>query len=729
MNIQLILKKSKLSFLLFLGTLFSSSIYAQNCAGNLGEVTLQNIVVTSNTLEYDIYVKNIGTTTIRVGGFNGNTVYTAGLLGAGTGTFTVIQQPSTCDFPTLANIVLTHTAASQQLRYTQTIQSFATGNQVNMPIGMSMKFARVRFTNSIPFALSSFTLSLPIGADPVSITRNNLTVTCEANTNATNLVGNSTPVTLNAGGPYNLTTDPCPASTTWNGTAWSNNAPDSQTKATFTGNFTAAANLIACSVSVSGTAVVSIPSNFNMTVTNEVTVASTASLVFENNSNLIQINTATNTGEITYKRNAAMRRLDFTYWSSPVANQNLLAFSPNTLQNRFNIYDEPSKSFVSVSPTTANFVTPRGYSLRAPNNFLNAPAGLQTFNGVFKGVPNNGNYSIPVTFTAAPTGGNGYNLIGNPYPSTVSAIAFLTANTGSLYFWTHQLLNAGQTNYASYNLSGGTAATAGGPGVMPNGFIQTGQGFMFLTTTSKNVNFTNAMRQANNANQFFRTLNNQTENNKIWLNLTNNDGLFSQTLVGYLPNTTTAFDDGYDAPQLNTNGLSSMISNNKYAIQARGNFDNTDVVKLNLNLDTAGSYTISKDNTEGIFSNAQVFFLKDNLIGIIHNIKQTPYNFVANAGAISNRFEIVYQSVLSNNSNLFTAESVIVFENNKFLNITSTQDLKAVKVFDVQGRTIFETNAVNAKSTVLTNFRPQQQVLLVQITSLDNQVVTKKVVF
>ncbi len=116
-------------------------------------------------------------------------------------------------------------------------------------------------------------------------------------------------------------------------------------------------------------------------------------------------------------------------------------------------------------------------------------------------------------------------------------------------------------------------------------------------------------------------------------------------------------------------------------------------------------------------------------MGTTHNIKQSPYNFVANAGAIANRFEIVYQSVLSNNSNVFENESVIVFEQNGLLNISATTDLKNVKIFDVQGRNIFEAKDINAKTTTLSNFRPQQQVLLLQITNLNNEVVTKKVVF
>jgi hypothetical protein len=518
-------------------------------------------------------------------------------------------------------------------------------------------------------------------------------------------------------------------STTWNGTAWSNGTPNTSIKAIIAGNYAQAIDLTACGLEVTGTATVTIPSGFNVTVTNGVVVTPTATLTFENNANLIQINAVSNTGDITSKRNTLINRLDYTYWSSPVSNQNLLSFTPLTLSNRFYTYNEPTKAFVQVaSPAATAFDSARGYSLRAPNNFLDAPAAAQTFTGVYKGVPNNGNFTIPVTFTAGQ--GIGYNLIGNPYPSTVSGNAFLTANTGSMYFWTHSVLNAGVSNYAVYNLSGGTAATAGGPGVMPNGFIQTGQGFMFLTTSSKIVTFTNAMRQANNANQFFRSAA-TAQNDKIWLNLSNNGGAFSQTMIAYLPNTTTSFDDGYDAPQLNANGnvFSSQIADKNYAIQSRGNFAATDVVKLNINCITAGNYTISTANTEGVFSNAQVFFLKDSLLGITHNIKQSPYNFVATAGETANRFELVYETALSNNNNLFAADSVIMFEQNGMLHISATDDLKNVKVFDVQGRKIFETKDINSKSIVLKGFRPQQQVLMVQVTSLDNQVVTKKVVF
>ncbi|MGK4567532.1 hypothetical protein [Flavobacterium sp. 3HN19-14] len=212
-----------------------------------------------------------------------------------------------------------------------------------------------------------------------------------------------------------------------------------------------------------------------------------------------------------------MKRLDYVYWSSPVAGQDLKLFSPYTVStvnapgyptatgaSRFYTYDEVTAAYqVIPQPLGVNFDAAKGYMLRAPNNFDSNPnAAPQTFNGSFNGVPNNGDISIPVTYSGAT---KGFNMIGNPYPSTIDAAALLAANTNisTLYFWAHVNQNAASgANYATYN-GVGTAAATGGE--TPNGTIQTGQGFLARVTSAGSVNFTNALRVNNTAGQFFRT--------------------------------------------------------------------------------------------------------------------------------------------------------------------------------------------------------------------------------
>ncbi|MGK4568336.1 MopE-related protein [Flavobacterium sp. 3HN19-14] len=119
----------------------------------------------------------------------------------------------------------------------------------------------------------------------------------------------------------NGTTDtdavPCSAVTTWNGSAWSPFQPVATQGAVINGNYSSTGDLAACTLTVnSGTVVVNPGHDF--TITNAVTVNG-GSLTFENNANLIQVNDVDNTGLITVKRNATMRRLDYVYWGSPVA--------------------------------------------------------------------------------------------------------------------------------------------------------------------------------------------------------------------------------------------------------------------------------------------------------------------------------------------------------------------------------------------------------------------------
>jgi hypothetical protein len=76
-----------------------------------------------------------------------------------------------------------------------------------------------------------------------------------------------------------------------------------------------------------------------MTITNELTISG-GFLTFENDASLVQINeTAINSGNITYKReSASVRPSDYSYWSSPVADQTFTA-AFNSPANRIYSYD------------------------------------------------------------------------------------------------------------------------------------------------------------------------------------------------------------------------------------------------------------------------------------------------------------------------------------------------------------------------------------------------------
>ena len=525
---------------------------------------------------------------------------------------------------------------------------------------------------------------------------------------------------------------------TWNGSVWSNGVPSKVTAVTFAGNYNSAANIDACSVVVNTGVNVTINAGHTLNVNNAVTVNGTGSLTIENNAGLRQIDdAAVNSGNIIVKRIATPTiRLDYTAWSSPVTGQQLQAFSPNTVSTRFYQYlytgTTTPTAYQSVTATT-NFLAGKGYMIRVADN--SSPTVAAAHNGQFTGVPNNGvkNQSI----------GQGYNLLGNPYPSPISANSFLTANpsVGTLYFWTNTTAASGgiypQNNFAAYTSgTGGVAATASGK--VPNGTIQTGQGFYLNKTTAGTVNalFNNSQRvDASVSTQFYRnseTTSQETEKHRIWLNLNDNTNAYNQILVGYVEGATNGAENQFDGPSLDSNfsSIYSIINTDKYVIQGKSlPFTNEDIVSLGFNAVTAGVYNISLESTDGLFT-TQDIFIKDKLVNITHDIKQSEYQFTTQDGIFEDRFEIVYQNSVLSNDDFANDNNVLVYTQNNQIEINSLKEnIASVMIFDVLGRNIFRNENVGEKELSITSINTNNQALFIKTTLTTGEVITKKVVF
>lgn len=542
--------------------------------------------------------------------------------------------------------------------------------------------------------------------------------------------------------------DASSTSTTWEAGNWSNGTPTSTLDAIIAGDYSTASTAQGAFTAKSlriNSGIFTIASGTTVTVNGIVNNTQTdANFVIKSGGNLIQTTTVANTGAITVERNSApIVRLDHTLWSSPVLAQNLYAFSPNTLTNRFYVYNTPTDTYVTTGiSATSTFVPGKGFGVRAPNNH---PTTATQWLGTFKGIPNNGE----VTF-AASTAGTGFNLVGNPYPSAISGTAFINANpslNGTLYFYAHSLSMNAQgvfpqgTNYATWNLTGSTVATttATNSGVVPNGTIQVGQGFIVKATSAGDVTFTNAMRTADTNNQFFRTANqftanSEVEKHRLWLDLTNPEGTaFNQILIGYVTGATEGFDRGYDGLAFGNTGsyISTKIEDSEYAIQAKSlPFQASDVVPVSFKAETAGSYTISLSNMDGLFSGDQTVFLKDNATNTLNDLKSGSYTFTTTEGTFNNRFEVVYQTTLSTPQSEFAANSVVAFKRANVLNVeTKNFEMASVKAYDVQGRLVYSKSGINASAVQLSDLQVQNGVLLLQVTSTEGTSATIKVIY
>jgi len=502
--------------------------------------------------------------------------------------------------------------------------------------------------------------------------------------------------------------------------------------------------IIASNVTINSLAITSgnltVNSGVNLTVIGAI-ANNGGTMTLASNANLIQGGTTNmNTGNITVNRDSnALKRLDYTLWSSPVTgSQTLAQFSSLTSQspNRFYTYNPGTNVYDAITtPISTTFSAGSGFLIRMPNEgSANYNAGNETlvFSGQFTGIPNNGNISVT---TSSP----GFYAVGNPYPSTIDANTFLSlpgnSTDGTLYFWrkTNGVANtagssATGTAYATWTTFGAAASDVAPNNIVPNGTIQVGQGFI-VKSTGASLSFTNAMRLGTVSTQFFKTKQ-LAEKSRVWLNLTNATGVFSQALVGYVDGATLGVDKGIDGKFIGDSAiaLTSNINNEEYTIQGRPAFDASDIVALNFKTDAAGDYSIAIDHVDGLFAAGQDIYLADSKTGIETNLKEGAYNFTATAGVENSRFSLKYQKTLKIDAPAFKENSVSVYKNNGTLYVNSGSiAISNIRVFDVQGRLLFEQRNVKATTAIIKDLRASNQVLIVKIVGENNSEVIKKV--
>lgn len=514
------------------------------------------------------------------------------------------------------------------------------------------------------------------------------------------------------------------------------------------------------------------PSN-TLTITDQVEVRD-ATCIFniENTGSLIQVNNVPNIGNITYRRTANIRRQDYVYWSAPVAGFANNAVSPGTnlgFQYKWLPTTGGFNNFGNWTLSNETMVLGKGYCLRAPDAY--SLSAFTNYTASFFGVPNNGNITIPISrgsYDGAnyPTGvsttpgtrfDDNWNLVGNPYPSAIDALDFLTLNPnidGFVNIWTHGTLPSNvipdpfYNNYA-YNYTPADYLTfnAVGPSTGPgsgtfNGKIAAGQGFfisMLHTSlaTTENLIFDNTLRSNTYVNnQFYKTSNSgnskETEKHRIWFDLVGSNGTSVRSLLGYVENATNEKDRLFDAfsnEKLSFN-IFSIVKNENMLIQGRQlPFDANDKVNIGVTIPENGLYKIALSSVDGLFLDAnQNIYLEDKLLNVIYNLKDAPYSFMSNKGTVKDRFVLRFAKETATNITEVTNQLTVY--DNTVLNVESGKlKIKNIQIFDILGKELFTKNNVNNTNYQINSLNRTNSVLIVKVTLEDNSEEVRKVIY
>lgn len=573
---------------------------------------------------------------------------------------------------------------------------------------------------------------------------------------------------------------------TWDGTNWRdvNNVittPTIDKLVIINANYNTTTNssFSACSVVVNTPYTLTITADEYVEIQNDLTNNGTVNI--KNNGSLIQVNdSGVNTGNIRYERTTPLvTNTDYTYWASPVAGYTLGGVSQNlTVADKYYSFNSTIEDWEQASASTIMYPG-IGYIIRGPEPTGSNPPAIDNFDAFFIGVPNNGAYPISGLVV------DKSYLLGNPYPSALDADTFLDDNAGvlngTLYFWTHNtpldlaanISNPGPNwayaysfdDYAAYNITGGVGidpgtVTESAPsdpahsvsgndlGKKPTGRIASGQGFFATTKAALSgsaIQFNNSMRVGvvdilkEDNSQFFKTRNPKTktttfEKHRIWLNLTNAQGAFKQTLVGYVTDATNEYDSRFDGESFDANEFVDFYSINQeknLVIQGRAlPFDENDQVPLGFRTTITGAFTIKIDQADGVLTN-QAVFIEDKLTNTIFDLRSGPFTFNTVAGTFNDRFVLRYTNKTLGTIDLETLENqVLVSNKNKQIKINSKAiTIDKVMVYDLLGRLLFKKDKVNNTEFSILNLISNSETLLVKVTLQNGETVTRKIVF
>lgn len=543
---------------------------------------------------------------------------------------------------------------------------------------------------------------------------------------------------------------------TWNGTSWSPSIPTLADPVVinqpYTGSLSCYSVALNANYTLNDNQLLDVVEGFSGT--GKVIMSSEASVLQRSSSAtppIIELTKITN----------PMRRFDYTFLSSPLANfatyfADISSANKTAVNGLFGQFSNSafynfftdSNTGASVNVTSSNVPIGRGFSAtvrpnQAPYSLSQAAGSwfTQTFPIHIKteGLTNNGNITVPF-----PTNTN-WGRIGNPYPSPINGEKLLDAlNTAdfrkTIYFWTFNTprqnwasnpANYNPADYATFNYTGGVAACA--TCQEPTGIIPTMQSVYIRKengSSATSVPLTNCLRDLSGNDIFFRNMSNS--NGRIRLNLTGNENSFSQILVAYHSEATLDYDNGLDSPRMGgaiTSELNSLLpgQTTAYAIQTRPSFDVSDIVPLQVVKRTNETFTITLVNKDGVFINQDIqIYLHDKLLGVMHNFNEGAYTFIQTAQIDNERFEIVYQNQTLSNPEIIKVNAV-AYINEKIFTAQASDAIKEIQIFDVTGRQV-ETYKNIGNTLIKKPFFHPQAPYIAKIILENGSIVTQKLI-
>jgi len=436
------------------------------------------------------------------------------------------------------------------------------------------------------------------------------------------------------------------------------------------------------------------PTAANAVVVTSVDMTSGSSLIASN----------TFSGEINYKRSIGSTNWQFI--SSPVSGQDIDAFigaqsvAAGTDDNRgLSDYNNTTEAFTfwqAGTTNSGNFVLGDGRAIKLS----------ETEDITFTGTLSTEKVDIAITSNT-----NGFNLIGNPYPSYIAANTgadavnnLLTINDvdndflseATLWFW-----DQSSDSYTQKNLASGAF------------YIAPGQGFFVSANGNHDFSFTEAMQSHQATDTFLKT---RTTRPEIKLTLTNGAAV-KHSEIYYIDGTTTGFDNGYDssvfgAGNQNFSIYTHAVANStgkKLGIQSLPNSDFESMV-IPVGVNAAAGLEISFSMNHQNLPSGLMVFIEDKKLKTITRLDQENSNYKITLDADSSKIGRFYMRTSTSDlrktldTKNFNIEQVSIYlSSDRNLRIAGLKsDTAMLTVFNISGKQVYSQNLKSSETIDVT---------------------------
>jgi len=356
-------------------------------------------------------------------------------------------------------------------------------------------------------------------------------------------------------------------------------------------------------------------------------------------------------------------------------------------------YNEPDNTWTYLfQPTTLPMNTTQGYAAWASD----ALTGSTTV--TYDGVLNTGDYYMPsfsYTLTSPTTG---WNLVGNPYPSTIQWNATWPKTDLSEWACIHRNGNDG-----CYNAI--TGAEWPKPGSLPNGNLGPTQGFWVRATSDlASMSIENSQRIHNNQPLYKESFIEIEQS--IRLMIEGNDD-FDVVLIQFAKGATAGFDDSFDLEKRwgyyeSPNMYTIHEDETLYSVDVRQQIEAELVIPIGFETGLPGKFVVEATQFDGLTGEHQVILedIKEEVYTYLE--KNTKYEFSGDPQDDNHRFNLHFKNLginiqdeLTNIQDELTEPAHIYsFENDVYV-VSADKQIEEVVIFDIMGHEVTCENGNN----------------------------------